>query len=122
MKTSSIRRALRIARMRRAALAARACFFIAAAAAAAPAAGGDEATQRGNRACTEVGIANAWRVLRRVECARCHGRDSTGLAAPSIVAYAATQSRESFTRIVIDGDPVRGMPGYRDNAYVTENL
>lgn len=44
------------------------------------------------------------------------------MAAPSIVAYAATQSRESFTRMVIDGDPGRGMPGYRENAYVAENL
>ena len=67
-------------------------------------------------------IANAWRVLRVVDCARCHGRDYAGLAAPSIVDYAATQSREMFVRMVLDGDPIRGMPGYRSNAYVTENL
>ena len=67
-------------------------------------------------------IANAWRVLRAVDCARCHGKDYAGLAAPSIVDYAATQSREMFVRMILDGDPVRGMPGYRSNAYVVENL
>jgi cytochrome c55X len=67
-------------------------------------------------------IANGWRVLRAVDCARCHGKDYAGLAAPSIVDYAATQSREVFERMVLDGDPVRGMPGYRSNVYVAENL
>ena len=67
-------------------------------------------------------IANAWRVLRVVDCARCHGKDYAGMAAPSIVDYAALQSREMFVRMILDGDPVRGMPGYRSNAYVVENL
>ena len=67
-------------------------------------------------------IANAWRVLRVVDCARCHGKDYLGLAAPSIVDYAALQSREMFVRMILDGDAVRGMPGYRGNAYVVDNL
>jgi mono/diheme cytochrome c family protein len=67
-------------------------------------------------------IANAWQVLRTVDCARCHGKDYTGLAAPSIVQYAATQSKAMFDRIVLDGNPVRGMPGYRGNAYVADNI
>jgi mono/diheme cytochrome c family protein len=70
----------------------------------------------------DAGIANAWRVLRMVDCARCHGKDYAGLAAPSIVGYAATQSREMFVRMVLDGDPIRGMPGYRSNAYIAESL
>ena len=67
-------------------------------------------------------IANAWHVLRVVDCARCHGKDYEGMSAPSIVDYAALQSREMFVRMVLDGDPARGMPGYRSNAYVTGNL
>ena len=67
-------------------------------------------------------IANAWRVLRVVDCARCHGKDYTGMAAPSIVDYAALQSREMFVRMILDGDPARGMPGYRSNAFVAGNL
>lgn len=34
-------------------------------------------------------IANAWRVLRVVDCARCHGKDYTGLAAPSVIVSRA---------------------------------
>ena len=72
--------------------------------------------------CCDARIANAWRVLRAVDCARCHGRDYGGLAAPSIVDYVANQNREMFMRVVLDGDPIRGMPGYRGNAYVAENM
>ena len=70
----------------------------------------------------DASIAKAWRVLRTVDCARCHGKDYTGLAAPSIVGYAATQSRDMFVRMVLDGDPIRGMPGYRSNALVADNI
>jgi cytochrome c55X len=81
-----------------------------------------DVTDDAGRFCMDARIANAWRVLRAVDCARCHGKDYTGLAAPSIVGYAATQSRETFFRMVLDGDPIRGMPGYRSNAYVSESL
>ena len=74
------------------------------------------------RSDVDASIAKAWRVLRVVDCARCHGKDYTGLAAPSIVGYAATQSRDMFVRMVLDGDPIRGMPGYRSNALVAENI
>lgn len=67
-------------------------------------------------------IAAAWRTLRAVDCARCHGGDYEGLAAPSIVAYARTQSREMFMRMILDGDPARGMPGYRDNPRILETI
>jgi len=79
-------------------------------------------TDGGGQLGVDTRIANAWRMLRAVDCARCHGKDYAGLAAPSIVDYAALQSREMFDRIILDGDPVRGMPGYRSNAYVTKNL
>src|SRR6185295_9080497 len=45
----------------------------------------------------------------------CFVLSSLALSAPSIVAFARTQSREMFLRMVLDGDPPRGMPGYRDN-------
>jgi cytochrome c55X len=38
------------------------------------------------------------------------------------VAYARTQSRESFVRALLDGDPPRGMPGYRAYPLVSENV
>jgi cytochrome c55X len=75
-----------------------------------------------DRMYTDAALANAWRVLRTVDCARCHGRNYSGSAAPSIVLYAGTQSREMFVRMVLDGDPIRGMPGYRSNPYVAESI
>ena len=81
-----------------------------------------DVTDGAGRSDVDASIAKAWRVLRVVDCARCHGKDYTGLAAPSIVDYAATQSRDMFVRMVLDGDPIRGMPGYRSNAYVADNI
>jgi mono/diheme cytochrome c family protein len=71
---------------------------------------------------TDDAIVSAWRILRNVDCARCHGKDYEGLATPSIVAYARTQSRDMFVRIVLDGDPSRGMPAYRDNALIAGHI
>ncbi len=70
----------------------------------------------------EPSWATAWRTLRVVDCARCHGKHNDGLAAPSIVDYARTQSREMFLRAVLDGTPGRGMPGYRGNALVAATI
>ena len=100
-----------------------ACFTVLlATAACTPSTVAGDVTDSAGRGCIDARIANAWRVLRAVDCARCHGKDYAGLAAPSIVGYVATQSREMFLRMVVDGDPIRGMPGYRDNAYVAESL
>ncbi|MGB8337535.1 MAG: hypothetical protein WCD07_12290 [Burkholderiales bacterium] len=71
---------------------------------------------------TDVGIASAWRTLRVVNCARRHGKDYDGLVAPSIFNYAKETNREMFVRKVLDGDPPRGMPGYRDNQLIAENI
>lgn len=70
----------------------------------------------------DAGMARAWRALRALDCARCHGKGYEGLAAPSIVNFARTQSREMFVRAVLDGDPPRGMPGYRGNPWIAENI
>lgn len=70
----------------------------------------------------DVRIVAAWETLRAVECARCHGKDYDGLAAPSIIEYARTQNREMFARMVLDGDASRGMPGYRQNPRVVGSI
>ncbi|MDH5538805.1 MAG: cytochrome c [Rhizobacter sp.] len=63
-------------------------------------------------------VATAWRTLRVMDCARCHGKGYHGSSGPSVVEYARTQSREMFVRAVLDGNPGRGMPGYRGNPLV----
>jgi cytochrome c55X len=63
-------------------------------------------------------LASAWQTLRTMDCARCHGKAYHGSSGPSIVEYARTQSREMFVSAVLDGNPPRGMPGYRGNPFI----
>ncbi|WP_241023729.1 cytochrome c [Burkholderia sp. Ac-20365] len=82
----------------------------------------DPEAERTSSQLTDDTIVSTWRALRAVDCARCHGKDYEGLAAPSIVEYARTQSREMFVRRVLDGEPSRGMPAYRDNPSIAERI
>jgi mono/diheme cytochrome c family protein len=61
-------------------------------------------------------------VLRAMDCARCHGRDLDGWAAPSLIAGVRDGSRERFDRWVLDGNVTRGMPGYRSQPQVVVAL
>ena len=66
----------------------------------------------------DAAYANAFRTLRTLDCARCHGRDHEGPGAPSLVAYAAAHDRVAFAAAVLDGNPARGMPPYKTNSLV----
>jgi cytochrome c55X len=76
----------------------------------------------GNKEDSAEAVIEAWRTVRQMECARCHGRDHDGLAAPSVLQFVRTQSRERFDRIVLDGDPQRGMPGYGKTPRVADSI
>jgi len=80
-----------------------------------PAVGADESAESAQR---ERGLT----VLRAMDCARCHGRDYDGWAAPSLIAGVRDGSRERFDRWVLDGDIGRGMPGYRSQPPVVAAL
>lgn len=67
-------------------------------------------------------LLRGWSALRAMDCARCHGRDYEGWSAPSLIAAVRDGSRERFDRFVLDGDIVRGMPGYRSQALVVDEL
>lgn len=60
--------------------------------------------------------------LRDMDCARCHGRDYRGSSAPSLVAAVRQGSRERFDHYVLEGDIVRGMPGYKSQPRVVADL
>ena len=66
--------------------------------------------------------ARGWNALRTMDCARCHGRDYDGWAAPSLIAGVRDGSRERFDHWVLDGDTGRGMPGYRSQPMVVAEL
>lgn len=65
---------------------------------------------------------SAWRIVRVMDCARCHGHDHDGWAAPSVLAFVRSQPRARFDQVMLDGDPSRGMPGYRDHGLVADHL
>jgi mono/diheme cytochrome c family protein len=67
-------------------------------------------------------FSRGWAALRAMDCARCHGRDLDGWAAPSLLASVRDSPRERFTRWVLDGDIARGMPPYRSQPLVTAQI
>ena len=67
-------------------------------------------------------LARGRAVLRAMDCARCHGRDYGGWAAPSLLSSVREDTRERFERSVLDGNPVRGMPGYRSQPLVVAGI
>ena len=81
----------------------------------------DEAAARAERP-SDAGLLAAWQALRNADCARCHGKNYDGLAAPSIIEYARLVDRDLFIRKVLDGDPARGMPGYRNVAPIASRI
>jgi mono/diheme cytochrome c family protein len=66
--------------------------------------------------------ARGWAALRAMDCARCHGRDYGGWSAPSLLAAVHDGTRERFDQYVLEGDPTRGMPGYRSQPLVVAEL
>ena len=70
----------------------------------------------------EARLLETRQIVRTIDCARCHGKDYDGWAAPSILAFVRTQSRARFEAVVLDGDVVRGMPGYRSNERVAMRI
>ena len=88
-----------------------------------PAAAGEPApyqVENGNQ--VDARTFAAWQTLRQMDCARCHGSDWNGSVGPSILAYVRSQSRESFVRIVLEGNPAQGMPGYQGAARVANEI
>jgi mono/diheme cytochrome c family protein len=67
-------------------------------------------------------FTRGWAALRAMDCARCHGRDLDGWAAPSLITSVRDGSRERFARLVLDGDIGRGMPGYRSQPLVAAEI
>jgi mono/diheme cytochrome c family protein len=67
-------------------------------------------------------IYSAWRAMRQLDCARCHGADYTGNVGPSLLESARTRSPEEFKRLVLEGNTARGMPPYASVALAVKNV
>ena len=68
-------------------------------------------------------MADAGRLVRELECARCHGTDHRGGVGPSLIdsARSRSRSRGDFARMFLDGNPERGMPPYRSIPGAAQN-
>jgi cytochrome c55X len=73
-------------------------------------------------AAGQAELARGWAALRAMDCARCHGRDHDGWAAPSLIAAVREGTRERFAHYVLEGDLARGMPSYRSQPLVVAEL
>lgn len=80
------------------------------------------ARSTGAKSVDKPALIEAWRTVRQMDCARCHGKDHRGLSAPSVLEFVRTQDRDRFNRIVLDGDVLRGMPGYRSIPRVADAI
>ena len=74
------------------------------------------------RATDVAELKRGFATLRAMDCARCHGREYTGWTAPSLLDAVREAPRDRFDRYVLNGDIVRGMPGYREQPAVAGNL
>jgi len=66
-------------------------------------------------------MADAGRLVRELDCARCHGTDHRGGVGPSLIDLARSRSRADFVRMFLDGNPERGMPPYRSISGAVQN-
>jgi mono/diheme cytochrome c family protein len=74
--------------------------------------------EAGNRVDRQT--LRGWQVLRQFDCARCHGKDYDGAVGPSLIDYVERFDLARFERDLLDGNPGRGMPGYRGINEVAE--
>ena len=79
-------------------------------------------TVHADEADASVQRERGWNALRAMDCARCHGRNYDGWAAPSLITSVRDGSRERFNHQVLDGDIQSGMPGYRSQPLVVAEL
>lgn len=63
-----------------------------------------------------------FRTWRAAACDRCHGANQEGMVGPSLVDSLKTLSYEEFILTVTAGRPEKGMPSFKENKQVTENI
>ena len=60
-------------------------------------------------------MVEAWRTVRALDCARCHGE-------PSLLTSVKERDAESFKRLSLEGNAGRGMPPYKSNERAVKNI
>jgi cytochrome c55X len=63
-----------------------------------------------------------FKTARALDCARCHGPTYEGQVGPSLLESAKQRSPEEFKRLVLEGNPGKGMPAYKNTQSAVENI
>jgi mono/diheme cytochrome c family protein len=74
----------------------------------------------GNKVDAET--LKGFRTWRAAACDRCHGANQEGMVGPSLINSLKTLSKDDFTKIMADGRPDKGMPGWSSNPGVMNNV
>lgn len=74
---------------------------------------------------TDAGAGDAkagFKAVRALDCARCHGASYEGQVGPSLMDSVKQRSPEEFKKLVLEGNPGKGMPAYKDTKSAAENI
>jgi mono/diheme cytochrome c family protein len=63
-----------------------------------------------------------FRTWRAAACDRCHGPNQEGLVGPSLINSLKTLSKQDFVTTVTNGRLEKGMPSFKTNQTVMNNL
>lgn len=63
-----------------------------------------------------------FRAWRAAACERCHGPTGAGAVGPSLLESMKVTSKEEFEKVVLEGRPVKGMPGHANMKTVAGNI
>lgn len=63
-----------------------------------------------------------FRTWRAAACDRCHGANQEGMVGPSLLESLKKLSREDFILVVTEGRLEKGMPTFKENKQVTDNI
>lgn len=63
-----------------------------------------------------------FRTWRAAACDRCHGANQEGMVGPSLLESLKKLSREDFILTVTEGRLEKGMPTFKENKQVTDNI
>ncbi len=63
-----------------------------------------------------------FRTWRSAACDRCHGANQEGMVGPSLIDSLKRLGKDEFIATVLNGRLDKGMPSFKDNRQVTENI
>lgn len=63
-----------------------------------------------------------FRTWRQAACDRCHGANQEGMVGPSLINSLKVLTKEQFVTTVTEGRPDKGMPTWKTNKNVMDNI